>query len=342
MTAPNQAWSLPSLMPEPSAPGTSDLALRPVPGMQPAPFILICDHRGEGAQAVAPKLTAQGFRVEVSVHLRGTLEQLMNSEPDLILLDPLSSGASVELDAIDRARRGDSLTPVLVIADGDRPLPAIMSPPLCRTRAVGPRTPLGSSRGVPAAHRTPAAPGRAASRGGRPAPPRPARRQHRPAPPAELPDAPEGALLGPPQRHKLNLALLLIDLDKFGQVNKQHDHTVGDSLIKKVADVIRTQKRTEDVAGRLGGDEFAVLLPHTAKVDAATVVQRLVERIKDLSGPFPGSHGGIATSASIGFETFNGDDIDSLETLRNHAERALRSAKRSGGNRGVYYRSLEE
>jgi diguanylate cyclase (GGDEF)-like protein len=309
--------------------------------MQPAPFILICDHRGEGAQEVAPKLAAQGFRVEVSVHLRGTLELLKDAEPDLILLDPLSSGASVEMDAIDRARRGDSLTPVLLIADGDRPLAAVMSPRTAERELWD------------LVHRS--------------APPeeyllRIERLQRQVAHRVEVDDLRHRALhddrtdllrpqsfqtrlkehFSAAQRHKLNLALLLIDLDKFGQINKQHDHTVGDSVIEKVADVIRNQKRTEDVAGRLGGDEFAVLLPHTAKVDAATVVQRLVERIKELSGPVAGAAGGVATSASIGFETFNGDDVDSLETLRNHAERALRAAKRSGGNCGVYYRSLDE
>jgi diguanylate cyclase (GGDEF)-like protein len=245
------------------------------------------------------------------------------------------------MDAIDRARRGDSLTPVLLIADGDRPLAAVMSPRTAERELWD------------LVHRS--------------APPeeyllRIERLQRQVAHRVEVDDLRHRALhddrtdllrpqsfqtrlkehFSAAQRHKLNLALLLIDLDKFGQINKQHDHTVGDSVIEKVADVIRNQKRTEDVAGRLGGDEFAVLLPHTAKVDAATVVQRLVERIKELSGPVAGAAGGVATSASIGFETFNGDDVDSLETLRNHAERALRAAKRSGGNCGVYYRSLDE
>ena len=326
-------------MPDPAVPEVSDLAVRP--GMQPAPLILICDHRGEGALEVAPKLAAQGFRVEVSVHLRGTLELLGSTEPDVILLDPLSSGALVELDAIDRARRSESPIPVLVIVDGDHPLPAVMNP-----RSAERELWDLVHRSAPAEEYLL----------------RIERLQRQVVHRAEIDDLRHRAihddrtdLLRPQsfqarlkehfsaaQRHKLNLALLLIDLDKFGQINKQHDHTVGDYLIERVGGVIRKHKRTEDVAGRLGGDEFAVLLPHTAKIDAATVVQRLVERIKELSGPVPGAAEDITTSASIGFETFNGDDVDSLETLRTHAERALRSAKRSGGNRGIYFRSLDE
>jgi diguanylate cyclase (GGDEF)-like protein len=86
------------------------------------------------------------------------------------------------------------------------------------------------------------------------------------------------------QRHKLELALVLLDMDKFGAVNKRHDHTVGDLLIARVGEVIRRNLRTEDVAGRLGGDEFAVLLPYTGKINAARVVNRLRVEIAKLSG----------------------------------------------------------
>ena len=59
------------------------------------------------------------------------------------------------------------------------------------------------------------------------------------------------------QRHSFDLGLVLIDLDGFGAINKEYDHTVGDILIEQVGEVIRRTLRAEDVAGRLGGDEFA-------------------------------------------------------------------------------------
>jgi diguanylate cyclase (GGDEF)-like protein len=131
---------------------------------------------------------------------------------------------------------------------------------------------------------------------------------------------------------------VLLDLDKFGSINKRHDHTVGDLLIARVGEVIRRNLRTEDVAGRLGGDEFAVLLPYTGKINAARVVNRLRTEIAKLSGKFEGAREEIPVSTSLGFETFDGSDLESLETLRRNAEMALRAAKRRGGNKGVYYR----
>jgi diguanylate cyclase (GGDEF)-like protein len=144
------------------------------------------------------------------------------------------------------------------------------------------------------------------------------------------------------ERHTFSLALVLIDLDDFGLVNKQHDHTIGDHLITQVGEVIHRALRKEDVAGRIGGDEFAVLLPYTKKVDASRVVRRLCTEIRKLSGKLPGTAGHVAVSASIGFETFNGSDLDSVHTLRRNAERALRTAKLRGGDRGVYYRLLSQ
>ena len=151
------------------------------------------------------------------------------------------------------------------------------------------------------------------------------------------------------QRHRLEMALVLVDLDNFGQVNKCYDHTVGDELIARAGSVIRMSLRTEDVGARIGGDEFALILPYTQRVDAARVVTRFLGRFRALSGPPPQRYRGhkeecgpgtIGVSASIGFETFDGTDMRSPEELRHRAERALRTAKERGGNQGVYFRSL--
>jgi len=148
------------------------------------------------------------------------------------------------------------------------------------------------------------------------------------------------------QRHGLDLALVLIDLDRFGDVNKRYDHTVGDQIIARAGSVIRMTLREEDVAARLGGDEFAIILPFTQRVDAARVVSRLAGRFRALSGPPPaafrssGATPSIRVSASLGFETYDGADLQSAEDLRAHAEQALLAAKSRGGDQGVYFRSL--
>ena len=156
-------------------------------------------------------------------------------------------------------------------------------------------------------------------------------------------------------RHRLELALVLVDLDRFGEVNKRYDHTVGDELIARAGSVIRMSLRAEDVGARIGGDEFALILPYTHKVAAARVVSRLTGRFRALSGPpprhfrgpgapgesMPSETNSIAVSASLGFETFDGFDIDTPDELRRRAEKALNTAKSRGGNQGVYYRNIQ-
>lgn len=143
------------------------------------------------------------------------------------------------------------------------------------------------------------------------------------------------------QRHKLDLALILLDLDRFGQVNKDFDHVIGDAVIDRVGTVVRENLRAEDVGGRVGGDEFAIALPYTSRIDAARVVHRIHEQVRQLTGPIGGSERDVHVSTSIGFETYDGYELDAVETLRRHAELALRRAKELGGDKALYFRNLE-
>jgi diguanylate cyclase (GGDEF)-like protein len=308
--------------------------------MTPSAKILVCDHRGEGLATTARQLAEAGHAVELSSGLRQSLVRLIEARPDLLLLDALATGSS-EAAVLLAARDGEPPPPLLVVCDLRAGSTERLDPSVL---ASGPWDAVG--RGAPLEEvllRIERLLDQARRR-------------------AEMDELRHRAthddrtnLLRPvefgeqlrvhvsaAQRHALDLALLLVDLDRFGQVNKQHDHTVGDRIIERVGEVIRQTLRIEDVAGRLGGDEFAVLLPYTRKVDAASVVQRLLTAIRELSGPFAGARGEIEVSASIGFETFDGRDLDSAETLRAHAETALRQAKRGGGDQGVYFRSLPE
>ncbi len=307
----------------------------------PPPLALICDHRGEGWSERAAALGSLGFVVTVASTLRQSIERLASDRPCIIVLDPLASAGTTELELLDRARQSDTRTALLVVADDDEPILRALA--ASRPSERGPWDVI--RRGAPLdelllradllQHQVEAQ-----------------REMDRLRHLATHDDRTD--LLRPQvfqdqlrahfsasQRHHLNLALLLIDLDEFGQINKLHNHTIGDTVITQVGATIRGALRAEDVAARLGGDEFCVLLPYTRKVDAARVVQRLLDQIRELSGELPGATGRIEVGASIGFETFNGSDLDSVERLRLHAEEALRQSKRGGGNRGVYYRQLD-
>jgi diguanylate cyclase (GGDEF)-like protein len=302
--------------------------------------ILICDHRGEGLWEHLLPLRESGLRVEASPNLRRSLQSLSGARPGLVVVDPLATGG-VEIDALLEARTGEAPIPLLVVADTSEPLPAVLGPRLLERgqwdliRRAAPIEEYELRIAMLFEH---------------------ARRRsemdqlrHRATHddrtnllrPLEF-DEQLRAHLSAAQRHGLDMALLLIDLDRFGQINKEFDHTIGDHVIAKVGKVISDALRIEDVAGRVGGDEFAVLLPYTRKVDAASVCQRLLAEIRALTGPVPGSDRQVKVSASIGFETFSGRDLASVDELRAHAEIALRHAKRRGGDQGIYFRGLAD
>jgi diguanylate cyclase (GGDEF)-like protein len=311
--------------------------------------ILVCDHRGENLAASLTELEGLGFQLDRSASLRESLSRLEDDPPDAILLDPLSPRGSAELGAIDRARTQGKNggerppSPLLVLLEGhdvEGPVRAARSLKAglwdvasrqARAEEIGLRLRrlLDQRQALlemdELRHR--------ASHDDRTDLLRPKAFQ------ARLAEHFSAA-----QRHDHELALVLLDLDRFGAVNKRHDHTVGDELITRVGDAIRKTLRIEDVAGRLGGDEFAVLLPYTGPLNASLVVNRLRSEIKKLSGRIGRADEEVEVSASIGFETYNGKgkDLDSLDTLRAHAERALRVAKQRGGDQGVYFRGLGE
>lgn len=297
--------------------------------------LLVWDHRGSGlAQRLAP-LERDGWHMHATQSVGRTLEHLAGSNVDALVLDPLVEGGAAEIRALDRA--GLSAMPLLLFAD-----PKHVS-------AAAPVWARDAERVVDVAHRD-AEPFEVRVRLERLEQALATREElralrHR----ANFDDRTE--LLRPEafdrrlaehwsaaQRHGLGLALVVADLDRFGQFNKRYDHTVGDEVLARVGEAIRSAIRTEDVAGRLGGDEFGFVLPYTRRADAERVVQRLRERIRAVSMRV----GDVAldVSASIGFETYDGRDVSSVETLRLHAEAALREAKRRGGDRALSYREL--
>jgi diguanylate cyclase (GGDEF)-like protein len=308
--------------------------------MTETPLILISDHRGDGLTEVAERLTKAGFHTELTHNLRATCERVAVTQPALVLIDPLVEGGTRELELLDRRRTGSAPFPVLVIVDRGSP-EAAMSAARALQRGAwdlihrdAPREELALriERLFEQAHHM----GELSEMRHR--------ALHDDRTDLLRPSAFQTRLeehFSAAERHGFGLALCIIDLDDFGTINKSFDHTVGDRVITSVGEAIRRNLRAEDVAGRLGGDEFAVLLPYTGRIEGAHVVRRLRDEIHGLSGPLPGMPEiNVQVSASLGFETFDGRDLETVEELRAHAEAALREAKNTGGNRGVYFRAL--
>ena len=127
------------------------------------------------------------------------------------------------------------------------------------------------------------------------------------------------------------VALFLLDLDRFKQVNDTLGHQAGDALLKQVAQRLQRGVGDAGLVGRLGGDEFQVLLPGIDNREALAILAR--DLIKSISQPYFISGASISIGGSIGIALAlkPGDDA---ETLTRNADLALYAAK--GDGRGVH------
>lgn len=129
-------------------------------------------------------------------------------------------------------------------------------------------------------------------------------------------------------------ALVLIDLDHFKDVNDSMGHSVGDDLLRIVAERIQQTVRSGDLVGRLGGDEFAVLL---CEVRSDAAIDRLVSRLGSVLGAPVRLEGRVIRSgASLGVSRFPRDSVEPLELLR-FADMALYRAKELGRGSHCYF-----
>ncbi len=123
-------------------------------------------------------------------------------------------------------------------------------------------------------------------------------------------------------------ALIVLDFDHFKRVNDSYGHSVGDTVLRSIVDVCKSQLRDSDQLGRLGGAEFAVLLPRTNLAEAAVVAERIRAAIE--AQPVKSERAMVKLTASLGVTTLRADD--SSVSLFKRADEALQAAKRGGRN----------
>jgi diguanylate cyclase (GGDEF)-like protein len=134
------------------------------------------------------------------------------------------------------------------------------------------------------------------------------------------------------QRYGKPLAVLMIDVDRFKQINDRWGHPSGDRVICHIADQLRGTLRAVDSYGRLGGEEFAAILPETDAAGAILVAERLRLAIEASETARADDGQPIRHTASIGVVALTPDDAD-FEALLQRADRALYRAKATGRNR---------
>jgi diguanylate cyclase (GGDEF)-like protein len=134
-------------------------------------------------------------------------------------------------------------------------------------------------------------------------------------------------------RERLPLSLILCDLDNFKRYNDLYGHVAGDDCLRLAADAIRSVfGRDTDLVARYGGEEFVIVLPATEADEAARMGERMRQRIADLGIEHRGNgvHG-VAT-ISVGCHTLRPTPETKMQSVIEHADRALYTAKDRGRN----------
>lgn len=143
-------------------------------------------------------------------------------------------------------------------------------------------------------------------------------------------------LLSRARRHGHQLALLLIDADRFKTINDEHGHAVGDVVLRELAARLRERVRREDVVGRWGGEEFVVALPETTADGAVAVAESLRKGVSGTSIAAAGAQ--LHVTISVGVAAWTGQEIEELVAQADHA---LYSAKAAGRDRVVLERAVK-
>jgi len=135
------------------------------------------------------------------------------------------------------------------------------------------------------------------------------------------------------ERYKIELSVIMCDIDDFKKINDSFGHLAGDHVIKAVANCLNEQLRESDLIARYGGEEFAIMLPHSSSESAYDIAERLREKIATLKIKYEKQL--ITFTMSFGIASCQGDEKISVDELIRRADKALYKAKSAGKNQSV-------
>ncbi len=133
------------------------------------------------------------------------------------------------------------------------------------------------------------------------------------------------------QRHRLGMAVMILDIDHFKNINDRFGHHQGDEVLKAVSRSLAHEMRATDLLARWGGEEFVALLPNTACEPAFQMAERLRHAVEIMPRTGPNADQ-IATTVSVGVACAKPGEALSLDSLLQMADSALYDAKRAGRN----------
>jgi len=132
-----------------------------------------------------------------------------------------------------------------------------------------------------------------------------------------------------------DLFAVMVDIDRFKQINDSHGHAVGDQVIQAVARAFASALKPDSVFGRLGGEEFALLCNHADRESVLSQVESMRRKIEQLRvDADDGEQVGFTVSSGIACKH---DDMRGIDCLLKAADTALYCAKREGRNRTIFH-----
>lgn len=128
------------------------------------------------------------------------------------------------------------------------------------------------------------------------------------------------------RRHNVDLCLIVIDVDHFKQVNDQHGHATGDTVLTHISQLLSSSMRDEDIVARYGGEEFVIVMEHCSLDFAIEKAEQLRQGIEQLRPE------DLNVSASFGVTHYRKEIHDDFNSLFSRADAAVYRAKENGRN----------
>jgi diguanylate cyclase (GGDEF)-like protein len=141
------------------------------------------------------------------------------------------------------------------------------------------------------------------------------------------------AILNAQRNHK-KVAVMMLDLDKFKQINDVWGHKFGDLMLKTVGERLINTLRKSDTIARMGGDEFLVIIPEIDNIEDTDIIAGKI--LQSFTEAFMISGRDLSVTTSLGIATYPQDGKDA-ETLIKYADIAMYAAKATGRNQFMHY-----
>lgn len=132
-------------------------------------------------------------------------------------------------------------------------------------------------------------------------------------------------------RHRFSFWVVMADLDRFKSINDTYGHAAGDTVLKKFAEILKTNTRKSNFCARVGGEEFLLVLTHAEKENVLIAIDRVRGQFEAQNFSFGEDR--LRVTASFGVAGWQGTGSPDFNLLTNQADLALYSAKHNGRNR---------